>query len=324
MSVGTTLGVAGQINCAAISSSGTITAATSFSTPGSMNVGTTLGVTGLITASGGITVTTTKAVTLSGTATLTVGTGATSLGGTLGVTGQINCAAISSSGTITAATGFNITSDYRIKKNISDLNCQSSLKILRKIKPREYTLIDKNKEAVYGFIAQELKEFIPNSIELMSGYIPSVYENAFVNGNSITLINKSTTDISCCDLKLRDKNNEDIIVNVTSIHDNKTFSINTDITQSTSCMDICGTILDKYIQNGVTTYMIGSQVYTGEVKQGIFVYGSHVEDFHTINKDTIWTVTLSATQEMDVQLQEARRTIRTLEERIAAIEKRLS
>ena len=70
--------------------------------------------------------------------------------------------------------------------------------------------------------------------------------------------------------------------------------------------------------------MRGTQVYTGEVKQGIFVYGIEVDDFHTINKDTIWTITLSATQEMDSQLQEARRTIRTLEERISAIEKRLS
>jgi len=195
---------------------------------------------------------------------------------------------------------------------------------MRKIRPREYTMIDGNKESVYGFIAQEVKEIIPKSINLQKGYIPSVYENAFVEGNNITLINKSTTDISCCKLKLRDQNNEDIFVSVTSIHDNKTFSINTDIKQSTSCMDICGTILDKYIENGVTTYMRGSQIYAGEVRQGIFVYGSQVDDFHSINKDTIWTITLSATQEMDSQLQEARRTIRTLEERISAIEKRLS
>jgi hypothetical protein len=158
----------------------------------------------------------------------------------------------------------------------------------------------------------------------MEGYIPSVYENAFVSGNSITLINKNTTDISCCSLKLRDKNNSDVIVNVTTIHDNKTFSINKNIEQSIMCIDTCGNNLDQYLQNGVITYMRGTQVYTGEVKQGIFVYGSQVDDFHTINKDTIWTITLSATQEMDSQLQEARRTIKTLEERISAIEKRLS
>ena len=197
--------------------------------------------------------------------------------------------------------------------------------IIRKIRPREYTLIDgKCKDTVYGFVAQEIKEIIPKSIYLRKDYIPSVYENAFIDGNQITLINKSTTDISCCKLKLRNETNSDTIVNVTSIHDNKTFSIDTDISSNIFCMDIYGNKLDTNINNGTTTYMLGSNVYTGEVKQGIFVYGSHVEDFHTINKDTIWTVTLSATQEMDVQLQEARRTIRTLEERISAIEKRLS
>ena len=274
-------------------------------------------------ANAGLTVNNSQPTSLTGT--LTVGTGATVLGGSLKVTSLSTFSGgLNVTGTVTASIGFNAQSDYRIKKNISDLNCQSSLEILRKIKPREYTLIDKDKQAVYGFIAQEVKEFIPNSVELMSGFIPSVYENAFVHGNSITLINKSTTDISCCKLKLLNETNSDTIVNVTSIHDNKTFSIDTDISSNIFCMDIYGNKLDTNINNGTTTYMLGSNVYTGEVKQGIFVYGSHVEDFHTINKDTIWTVTLSATQEMDVQLQEARRTIRTLEERISAIEKRLS
>jgi hypothetical protein len=74
-------------------------------------------------------------------------------------------------------------------------------------------------------------------------------------------------------------------------------------------MDICGNYLDTDIRDGVTTYMRGSQIYTGEVKHGIFVYGSQVNDFHTINKDTIWTITLSATQEIDAQLQLANSNI---------------
>jgi hypothetical protein len=147
--------------------------------------------------------------------------------------------------------------------------------------------------------------------EVKFGFIPSIYETAFVSvsGNTITLINKTTTDISCCKLKLRDKNSQDIVVNVTSIQDNKTFIISKSISQSISCMDICGNYLDTDIRDGVTTYMRGSQIYTGEVKHGIFVYGSQVNDFHTINKDTIWTITLSATQEIDAQLQLANSNI---------------
>jgi hypothetical protein len=264
-------------------------------------------------------------------------TGSVRILGGLGVSGNIFA------GAAVTAPFFMTISDQRIKKDIIDLNFPS-LEIMRKIRPREFTMIDGSKESIYGFIAQEVKEIIPKSIHLSKGYIPSVYENAFVSvsGNTITLINKTTTDISCCNLKLRDNNSEDIIVNVMSIQDNKSFHIS--IHESVSCMDICGNNLDKYIQNGITTYMRGSQIYTGEVKEGIFVYGSQVNDFHAINKDTIWTITLSATQEMDSQLQEmdsqlqemdsqlqemdsqlqdARRTIRTLEERISSIEKRL-
>jgi len=125
-------------------------------------------------------------------------------------------------------------------------------------------------------------------------------------------------------LKLRDENGGDMMVNVTSIKDGKTFTIDTDISSNIFCVDTYGNKLDKHTNNGITTYMQGSHLYTGEVTQGIFVYGIEVDDFHTINKDTIFTVTLNATQEMDSQLQEARHTIRTLEERIAAIERRLS
>jgi len=244
--------------------------------------------------------------------------------GTLRVTGGIGLTgAIFAGGTITAPT-FNAASDMRIKKDITDMNSHSSLTILRKIKPREYTMIDGSKESIYGFIAQEVKEFIPKSTHLVKSFIPSVYENAFVDGNQITLINKTTTDMSGCQLKLRDENGGDMMVNVTSIKDGKTFTIDTDISSNIFCVDTYGNKLDKHTNNGITTYMQGSHLYTGEVTQGIFVYGIEVDDFHTINKDTIFTVTLNATQEMDSQLQEARHTIRTLEERIAAIERRLS
>ena len=140
-------------------------------------------------------------------ASITASTGALQVRGGLGVNGSIFAG-----GTVTAPV-FNATSDRRIKKDITDISF-STLELMRKIRPREYTMIDGSKESVYGFIAQEVKEVIPKSIYLKKGYIPSVYENAFVNDNRITLINKSTTDISNCKLKLRDRNNNDIIVDI--------------------------------------------------------------------------------------------------------------
>jgi hypothetical protein len=223
------------------------------------------------------------------------------------------------SGTVTATT-FNALSDRRIKVNITDIDFRS-LDIIRQIRPREYKYIDyKCKDSVYGFVAQEIKELIPKSVELVTEFIPSVYENAFVDGNKITLLNKSTSDISLCKLKLCNKCNSDIIVDITSIDDIKTFTIDIDISNNIFCMDICGNTLDEYTKDGVTTYKRGSQVYTGEVKKGIFVYGPQVDDFHVINKDTIWTVTLSATKEIDAELQEAKSRILAQDIRIAELE----
>ena len=115
---------------------------------------------------------------------------------------------------------------------------------------------------------------------------------------------------------MRNKDNGDIIVDVLHIRDNKTFYIDGDISNNIFCMDICGNTLDEYTNDGVTTYKRGSLVYTGEVKKGIFVYGMQVDDFHTIDKDTIWTVTLSATQELDKQLQHANIRIAELEQTV--------
>jgi hypothetical protein len=231
---------------------------------------------------------------------------------------QINTSGVTIVGTANATT-FNATSDKRIKANIIDIS-GSSLDLLRKINPKEYTIIG-NKKPRYGFIAQEVKQHIPRSVELTTDYIPSIYENAFVKGNTITLINKSTTDISNCKLKLRDISNGEIIVNVAHIQDDKTIYISEDISKERlTCMDICGNNLDKHINNGKVVYKKGPQIYTGEVKQGLFVYGIEVNDFHSINHDTIWTIAVGATKEMDVQLQEARQTIKSLEERISAIE----
>ena len=226
---------------------------------------------------------------------------------------------VTGTGTITATT-FNALSDRRIKANITDIS-GSSLDLLRKINPKEFTFID-TKEPRYGFIAQEVRQHMPRSITLTTDYIPSVYENAFVKGNTITLINKSTIDISNCKLKLRDISNCEIIVNVSKIKDKKKFTINEDISQNKlQYMDIYGNNLDKQITNGKVVYKRGLDVYSGEVKQGIFVYGIEVNDFHSINHDTIWTVAVGATKEMDVQLQEARQTIKSLEERISTIER---
>lgn len=49
--------------------------------------------------------------------------------------------------------------------------------------------------------------------------------------------------------------------------------------------------------------MKSNEEYRGMIRKSVFVYGHHVDDFHVINPDTIMTILLSSTQELDKQVQ---------------------
>jgi hypothetical protein len=204
------------------------------------------------------------------------------------------------------APSYNATSDSRIKSNISSINSEFSLDSLRKLKPSSYNLITNPDKLVYGFIAQEVKDVIPEAASTTTNYVPSIYENAFIEGKKITLINK-TTDVSWKKIKIASHDYP-----VTAIIDEKTFYIETDISNSDiSPLDISGKTLT--LSDGIYRYKDTNEIYTGLVKSGAFVYGHEVDDFYSLNKDTIWTITASATQELDKQLQDAKQKIQTLE-----------
>jgi hypothetical protein len=236
-------------------------------------------------------------------------TGSLQVRGGLGVSGNVY------------ARAYYATSDSRVKTNVTNINIQS-LDVLRKIQPRKYDHIDtQSNEPTYGFVAQEIKKILPNAVSFRSDYIPSVYEMAFIDNLTITLINKSTTDISMCDIKLLDNKRNEIISRVIEISNDKTFIIDKPISDFlTYKTDVSGNILTFTIHQGKMIYMRGSEEYTGLVKKCIFVYGHYINDFHVVNKDTIWTVLLSSTQEMDAQLQLANSNIAKQDIRIADLE----
>lgn len=87
---------------------------------------------------------------------------------TLSSLGNFACDSISSASLNTElinATHIVETSDIRLKENIKDLNILESKNKILKLEPKKYNFKNKNKEC-YGFIAQEVKEILPNIIEL--------------------------------------------------------------------------------------------------------------------------------------------------------------
>ena len=149
-------------------------------------------------------------------------------------------------------------SDRRIKKNITDIDDVTALSIFRKLKPKTYEYIDKInsvKRSTYGFIAQEVRESLPNSVSMKDEFIPSIYELADVssNGYTLALINKSTSDISLNytdesgnkfgSLKIYDSGYKEFELKVVSIDDDKSFTVDQNLLPISMQSDSSGSIL---------------------------------------------------------------------------------
>ena len=73
------------------------------------------------------------------------------------------------------AVTFHNTSDLRIKTDITDIDDTIALQKVNAIENKEYHYIDpkkKNEMKTLGFIAQQVKEVLPNAVTLQNGYLP--------------------------------------------------------------------------------------------------------------------------------------------------------
>jgi hypothetical protein len=182
-------------------------------------------------------------------------------------------------------------SDTRIKENILDVDCNDSLDIVRKLKPKIYNYIDitqNSKPKNYGFIAQEVDNIFPHAIIKKKEYIPNIYDFAnIINKNTLKLNKKLTSDFTINDygpikIKLIFIDNTNKIVNLKEIIDDKTFTINENI----------------------------------EGHDVVFIYGNEVNDFHVLEKNAIFTITTSAVKQLDVELQETKNTVNMQQQEI--------
>ncbi len=215
---------------------------------------------------------------------------ASSITTTPGNTGSGNTSIYSKSN-IVCGSGYYANSDRRIKTNIVDVDDDRALRDIRLLKPKTYTYkdtINRGPIAVYGFIAQEVKEVLDYATSLNTDAIPNIYELAIINADTLTLT-FNTADLSrdasgalFTKLKVKTNDGKDEFVNIVEVLDTNTIKVDKDLTEWGGSLDASG------------------QVVPGDK---IFVYGQEVNDFHNLNKDAIWTVATAALQEVDRQLQ---------------------
>ena len=201
-------------------------------------------------------------------------------------------------------------SDRRIKKNIEDIDDGDALELLRKIPVRYYSYKDevkKGTQKVSGFIAQEVKEVFPMAVT----------------------IGPNTTPIP----NILKKITNEVWEEITDSSENKWLLKKFDLIDSSGVIlpaDISGgksykfSMQDEINKKGDTEIILsdssGNFIFKKKWKY-LFLYGICVDDFLIVDKNKIFAINFSASQEID-RIQQAEKT--KLEEQTSKLEEHIT
>jgi hypothetical protein len=209
-----------------------------------------------------------------------------------------------------------VSSDSRIKKDITEIPDGEALSKIRLLNPSKYKYIDnivKGSNDVYGFLAQEVKTVLPYAVDVVTDYIPNVYQGGTFNNNTITLSQPHGLTTSGNIKLLITTETRPIFVPYIVVD---TLRISIDTTNLPENEPSNDPIYDKD----------GNQL-----DYNIFVYGVEVNDFHKLKKDAIWSTGVAALQEVDriqqdlvTQLNAEKAKVVTLETQVSTLETELA
>lgn len=167
---------------------------------------------------------------------------------------------------------FVIASDKRIKKDFKLSNSEKDLSTLSKIEVTDYRHIDEianGKEQRKGLIAQQVEAVFPEAITKSTNFIPNVFQSpaslSTENGALKIRLDKKH------DFRVGDK------IKVGTLNGNK----------------------EVIVSNIISPQEFSISNWQGSTKkEELFIYGKEVDDFHTVDYDRIFTLNVSATQEL--------------------------
>ena len=213
-----------------------------------------------------------------------------------------------------------LVSDVRVKHNIKDMDSEQSMNAILSLQPKRYEYVDKTIsefEKHIGFIAQETKYCIPESVRTKRDFIPNIYSMAkLVVYNEIetssillTSVQKPITSIISDELKEQVRESKqkqtqdgDIVKGVKLKLFNRA--------KQPICVT-CIESVDEYnilVENCNNQCMLKSDEY--------FVYGQEVEDYHYMNNDAIFSTLVSAFQELGKRVKQQDIFIKELKEQL--------
>jgi len=194
-------------------------------------------------------------------------------------------------------------SDKRIKKNIIEADDGKALQVVRDIHCCWYNYIDEIQRTsirTIGFIAQDVAEHLPEAVHKVTDYIPNVMKMIDTSWVDKTMTSADLPDASGVKYKFYVSND------TTSRHE----------------------IMKEVVGNADGSFTFDASY------AHVFCYGKEVHDFHTLDKQKIFAMHFSATQEVDriqqaekiklsaaeVKIEALQEMVRTLTDRVAALE----
>ncbi len=184
-------------------------------------------------------------------------------------------------------------SDRRIKRDIEEINDETALNMILQVQPTTYYYRDEARNRgngkVYGFIAQQIKEVIPDAVHTTKEIIANIYKTCLIYNkreiyHSIPQDVEIDTEVHILDKEGSDKGNR---YKIKEIYDDY-FVIDEDI-EGDDC----------------------------------FVFGYMVNDLNGIDKSYIYTLNVCATQELHRRIEAQKVVIQSQDERIRLLEEKV-
>jgi hypothetical protein len=217
-----------------------------------------------------------------------VGINTTTVSSTLTVNGDITCISLAQ------------TSDMRIKCNIADIDDSVALEQLNLIEPKTYDYIDKKMHGdgtVIGFLAQQVANVIPHAVNIVSGFIPSIYKAFDFTVQTITTSQEvytppSNLSESVGTTETVTTTTYEYTMTLDAAYEHLTVGNELHVNDN-----LRGTVVSFNSSSGVLVLKTTMQIH----KDGdttVFIHGPKVDDFHVLNKDYIFTIVTAAAQEL--------------------------
>jgi microcystin-dependent protein len=201
-----------------------------------------------------------------------------------------------------------LVSDIRVKCNIHSLNSEQAIQAIRMLQPKRYEYTDRTISEFtthVGFIAQEAKMCIPESVRTKKEFIPNIYSMAKLIITSATTEYKTAlmtstqhpiTTLICDELRERQESNSNSI----SVNNVKLKIFNRSKEYFYAC---CSRSVDEY--NIMVQFNVGDMNQLERLlTDDYFVYGQEVDDYHYMNNDAVFSTLVSAFQELDKKVKQ--------------------